>query len=430
MAGGPADGLTPSPLPPAKAVSRSVEAVWRIEGARIVATLARITGDFSLAEDVAAEAVVEALQQWSTGGVPRNPGAWLTAVAKRRAIDVWRRRQRLDDRYRALAHDLEEAADEAWQPVADDVLRLIFTACHPTLSRESQVALTLRVVGGLTAQEVARMLFVPVTTVQARITRAKQALAGVPFEAPDPAEWADRLAAVTAVVLGIFTEGYAATAGDRWIRADLAAEGLRLGRLLSALLPRDPELLGLVALMELQAARFASRVAADGSSVDLEHQNRARWDRAQIARGRAALERAAALAPAPGPFVLRARIAECHAVAPTFADTDWRTIVTCYDRLLAIEPSHAVELNRAVAVASADGPEAGLAIVDRLAAAGALPASHLLPSVRGGLLARLGRVAEAREELLRAAERTPNARQRQYLESRAAALPAAPERRD
>ncbi|WP_375388480.1 RNA polymerase sigma factor [uncultured Amnibacterium sp.] len=398
------------------------EAVWRIEGARIVATLARVTGDLGLAEDLAQEALVEALEQWPQAGVPRNPGAWLTAVAKRRAIDGWRRRERLDDRYRAIAHDLSATTDADWQPIADDVLRLVLTACHPVLSRESQVALTLRVVSGLTTEEIARLLLVPVPTVQARITRAKKALAaaGVPFEAPDPAEWGERLGGALGVVYLVFTEGYAATSGTEWMRPDLAAEALRLGRILARLLPREAEALGLVALMELQASRFASRRGPDGEPVLLEDQDRARWDRAQIGRGRTALRRADDLARGRGPYALQAAIAEQHAIAPSVAATDWDAIVDLYAALGRLRPNPVVELNRAVAVAMATGPVAGLAIVDGLLADGALAGSHLLPSVRGELLARLGREAEARTAFAEAAALAANDRTRAVLMAKAA----------
>ncbi|WP_199706432.1 RNA polymerase sigma factor [Amnibacterium setariae] len=401
---------------------RAVEAVWRIESARIVATLARMTGDLGLAEDLAQEALVEALEQWPSVGTPRNPGAWLTAVAKRRAIDGWRRRERLDDRYRAMAADLADAADPEWEPVADDVLRLVLTACHPALSRESQVALTLRVVNGLTTEQLARLLLVPVPTVQARITRAKKALAGVPFATPDPAEWSDRLAGVLGVVHLLFTEGYAATSGAEWMRPEIAEEALRLGRVLGRLLPREPEVLGLLALMELQASRFAARRGPDGGPVLLEDQDRSRWDRAQIGRGRAALERADAIGRGRGPFALQAAIAERHAVAPSVAATDWPGIVRLYDALAALSPNPVVRLNRAVALAMADGPAAGLAAVDALVAEGALRGSHLVPSVRGELLARLGRREEATAALAAAAALTANERIRAVLLAKAAAL--------
>ncbi|WP_019143951.1 RNA polymerase sigma factor [Aeromicrobium massiliense] len=405
-------------------VHRVVDAVWRIEGARIVATLARVTGDVGLAEDVAHEALVEALEQWPTAGVPQSPGAWLTTVARRRAVDVFRRRSVQDDRYRRLALELDETSETQWEPVEDDVLRLVLTACHPVLSRESQIALTLRVVSGLSTQEVARLLLVPVPTVQARITRAKKTLAAakVPFESPEPAQWPERLAAVLGVVYLVFTEGYAATAGDRWIRTELAGEALRLGRVLTGLVPQEQEAHALLALMELQASRFAARVAPDGTPVLLADQDRSRWDRAAIARGRASLARADALGRGRGSYALQAAIAQCHAVAPSVAETDWDEIVVLYEALGRLAPNPVVELNRAVAVSMASGPEAGLAVVDSLADAPGLRGSHLLPSVRGELLARLGRVDEARSELVTAAALAGNERQRAVLEAKAAEL--------
>jgi RNA polymerase sigma factor (sigma-70 family) len=399
----------------------AVEAVWRIESARIVATLARVTGDLGLAEDLAQEALVEALEQWPGTGTPRNPGAWLTAVAKRRAIDGWRRRERLDDRYRAIARDLAGTPETDWQPIPDDVLRLVLTACHPVLSVASQVALTLRVVSGLTTEEIARLLLVPVPTVQARITRAKKALAQVPFAAPEPAEWGARLGGALGVVHLVFTEGYAATSGAEWMRPDLAAEALRLGRVLAGLLPREPEVLGLLALMELQASRFGARRGPGGEPVLLEDQDRGRWDRSQIGRGRAALRRADALGRGRGPYALQAAIAEQHAIAPSVAATDWSAIVERYDALLRLAPNPVVELNRAIAVAMAEGPGAGLALVEALAERGALAGSHLLPSVRGELLARLGRTEESAQALAQAADLAGNARIRAVLLAKASA---------
>jgi RNA polymerase sigma factor (sigma-70 family) len=405
-------------------ISRRVDAIWRIEGARVVATLARLTGDLGIAEDLAQEAVVDALAQWPQAGVPDNPGAWLTAVAKRKAIDGWRRRERLDDRYRAIARDLEETADVEWEPIPDDVLRLVFAACHPALSREAQVALTLRVVASLTTEEIARMFLVPVATIQQRVVRAKKTLAAarVPFEVPDPAEWPTRLGAVLGVVYLIYTEGYSATSGQRWVRHDLAAEALRLGRVLAALLPREPEVHGLVALMELQSSRFAAREGADGTPILLADQDRTRWDRGQIRRGVTALDRADALGRGRGNYALQAAIARCHAVAPSVAATDWDEIVVLYEALGRLAPSPVVELNRAVAVSMATGPANALRIVDALAAQGALRGSHLLPSVRGELLSRLGRAEEAREELTAAARLTANDREREVLLKKAAAL--------
>ncbi|MGC5615353.1 RNA polymerase sigma factor [Georgenia sp. Z1491] len=403
---------------------RTVEAVWRIEGAQVVSTLARVTGDVALAEDLTQEAVAEALERWPTTGVPRNAGAWLTAVARRRAIDAWRRQAALDARYRDMARDLSEIHDDEWQPIRDDVLRLVLTACHPVLSREAQVALTLRVVAGLTTEEIARLLLVPVPTVQQRIVRAKRTLsaARVPFEAPDPGEWRERLGAVLGVIYLLFTEGYAATAGQRWMRPDLAMEALRLGRVLAGQLPREPEAHGLVALMELQAARFGARTAPDGSPVLLADQDRSRWDRAQTLRGRAALARADAVGRGRGSYSLQAAIAECHAVARRFEDTDWDRIVLLYEALGRLAPSPVVELNRAVAVAMATGPGEALRIVDGLAGAKGLRGSHLLPSVRGELLGRLGRRSEARAELLAAADLTRNHREAEVLRAKAAAL--------
>jgi len=405
-------------------VARRVDAIWRIEGARVVATLTRLTGDLGLAEDLAQDAVADALAQWPEAGVPDNPGAWLTAVAKRKAIDGWRRRERLDERYRAIARDLDETEDVEWEPIPDDVLRLVFAACHPTLSREAQVALTLRVVASLTTEEIARMFLVPVATIQQRIVRAKKTLAAarVPFEVPDPAEWPARLGAVLGVVYLVYTEGYSATSGERWVRHDLAVEALRLGRVLAALLPREPEVHGLVALMELQSSRFAAREAPDGSPILLADQDRGRWDRAQIRRGIAALDRADALGRGRGNYALQAAIARCHAIAPSVAATDWDEVVVLYEALGRIAPSPVVELNRAVAVSMATGPANALRIVDALAAEGALRGSHLLPSVRGELLARLGRVDEARDELTAAARFATNERERDVLLKKAAAL--------
>jgi len=406
------------------ALARSVDAVWRIEGRRIVATLARLTGDIGLAEDLAQDAVAEALATWGRSGVPDKPGAWLIAVAKRRAIDGWRRRTRLDERYRAIARDLEEAAESEWEPIPDDVLRLAFAACHPVLSRDAQVALTLRVVASLQTPEIARLFLVPVATMQQRIVRAKKTLAAakVPFEVPEPAEWSPRLGAVLGVVYLVYTEGYSATSGDRWVRHDLALEALRLGRVLAALLPREPEVHALVALMELQSSRFGAREAADGSPILLADQDRTRWDRAQIRRGMAALDRADALARGRGPYALQAAIARCHAVAPSVEQTDWDEIVVLYEALARLAPNPVVDLNRAVAVSRATGPANALRIVDGLAAEGALRGSHLLPSVRGELLAQLGRTAEARDELTAAARLAGNDRERDVLLSKAAAL--------
>jgi RNA polymerase sigma factor (sigma-70 family) len=405
-------------------IRRAIDAVWRIESAQVVATLARMVGDIGLAEDLAQEAVADALTQWPESGVPHNAGAWLTAVAKRKAIDGWRRRDRLDERYRAIARDLQSASEDEWQPIEDDVLKLVFVACHPVLGREAQIALTLRMVGGLTSEEIARMFLVPVPTMQQRIVRAKKTLAAarVPFEVPEPHEWSGRLAGVLAVVYLVFTEGYAATSGDRLIRSDLAAEALRLGRVLSALVPREPEVHGLAALMELQASRFAARVAPDGSPVLLTDQDRGRWDRGQITRGLEALSRADAIRRGRGRYTLQAAIAACHATAPSVADTDWDEIVSLYVALGQLTKSPVVTLNHAVAVSMAAGPEAALRILDEEVDADRLRGSHLLPSVRGELLARLGRNEEARTELRRAADLVGNERQRAVLLDKLAAL--------
>lgn len=404
-------------------IRATVDAVWRIDGARVVATLARMVGDVGLAEDLAQEAVADALAQWPESGVPRNAAAWLTTVAKRKAIDGWRRRERLDDRYRTLARDLEEASDDEWEPIADDVLRLVFTACHPVLRREAQVALTLRVVGGLSSEEIARMFLVSVSTVQQRIVRAKKTLAeaNVPFESPEPHEWAARLTGVLSVIYLIFTEGYAATTGDRWVRRDLADEALRLGRMVAGLVPHEPETHALVALMEFQASRFAARTASDGSAVLLEDQDRSRWDRAQIVRGDQALERADRLGRGRGNYALQAAIAQCHAHALSVGETDWHRIIALYDALGELTQNPVVRLNRAVAVSMAFGPAEALGVVDGIAASGELRGSHLVPSVRGELLARLGRGQEARAEFTRAAELAANRRQRDVLLAKAAA---------
>ena len=411
-------------MSPDSDVSRRVAAIWRIEGARVVATLARVVGDLPTAEDLAQDAVAEALAQWPREGVPANPGAWLTAVAKRRAIDGWRRAQNLGEKYRLIGADVEEIRDAEWQPIDDDVLRLVFAACHPVLAREAQVALTLKVVGGLDADAIARLFLVPVTTMQQRIVRAKRALsaARVPFEVPDPAQWPTRLSAVLSVIYLVFTEGYAATSGDAVLRTELAHEAIRLGRVLARLLPREPEVLGLGALMEVQASRFAARVDANGDAVLLADQDRRRWDRSAIARGRSLLERADARGKGRGPYQLQAAIALCHAEAMSVDATDWDRIVVLYEVLGRVAPIPVVELNRAVAVSMASGPLEGLALVDGLASTGVLRGSHLIPSVRGELLSRLGRTREARDELLAAAGLTRNEREAELLRRKAAAL--------
>jgi RNA polymerase sigma factor (sigma-70 family) len=423
---------------PASDGRRAVEAVWRIESARIVGALARYTGDFALAEDLAQEALAEALVMWPSDGVPRNPSGWLLTVGRRRAIDGFRRRAALDDRYAALARELgeggatsggpapETATDVLWDPdqIDDDVLALAFISCHPVVSREARVALTLRVIGGLTSDEIAKAFLVPTATVQARITRAKKTLAAarVPFELPSPQERRERLGSVLSVVYVIFTEGSTATSGTEWIRTDLAHEAIRMARILARLLPDEPEVLGLLALLELTAARFPARTGPDGSPVLLEQQDRRRWDRAAIRRGRAALARAERAGRGLGAYGLQAAIAECHATAPSVAETNWERVVLLYDALGRLAPSPVVELNRAVAVTMAEGPAAALRIVDELAAAEVLSGSHLLPSVRGELLTRLGRTDEAREELALAARLCGNARERDLLERKRDAL--------
>jgi RNA polymerase sigma-70 factor (ECF subfamily) len=413
---------------------RAVQAVWRIEAPRLIAGLARVVRDVGLAEELAQDAFVAALETWPRDGIPERPGAWLAATARRRAIDALRRRKRLERKHEEVQRELEEAAAPA--PDAreggrgeDDMLRLVFTACHPLLSMEARVALTLRLLGGLTTEEIARAFLVPEATVAQRIVRAKRTLAEahVPFEAPRGAELAARLESVLQVVYLVFNEGYTATAGDDWLRPALCEDALRLGRMLAELVPDEPEVHGLVALMELQASRAAARVGRGGEPILLLDQDRARWDRLLIGRGLDALARAEALGTALGPYALQAAIAACHARARTAAETDWRAIVALYDALAEVQPSPIVELNRAVAVAMAFGPEAGLELVDALAAEPALAGYHLLPSVRGDLLARLGRHAEARAEFERAAALTRNARERALLAGRAAASAAATE---
>ncbi|MFF2451631.1 RNA polymerase sigma factor [Isoptericola sp. NPDC058082] len=418
---------------------RVVEAVWRIESSRIVGALARYTNDFALAEDVASEALAEALVAWPRDGVPRDPVAWLLATGRRRAIDAFRRRSGRDERYAALARDLgeggavtggpgsvpEPADDVLWDPdkIEDDRLALLFVACHPVLSKEARVALTLRVVAGLGSEEIARAFLVPVPTVQARITRAKKTLtaARVPFEVPAAEDRAERLGSVLNVVYLIFSEGSTASGGDDWMRPDLAYEAVRLARVLTRLAP-EPETFGLLALLELTAARFPARTGPDGEPVLLEDQDRRRWDRSAIRRGRDALARAVAVGRGLGPYGLQAAIAEQHDTARSVPETDWDRIVVLYEALNRVAPSPVVELNGAVAVAMASGPAAGLAVVDDLVAREVLSGSYLLPSVRGELLARLGRNDEARGELELAARLCGNARERGVLEAKASAL--------
>ncbi len=407
----------------------SIDAVWRLEAARIIAGLARMVHDIGLAEELAQDALVAALEQWPESGVPDNPGAWLMAVGKRRAIDRIRRQRRLDDKIAEIGRDLEDRAPAEIEvpddeDIEDDLLRLIFTACHPVLSVQARVALTLRMLGGLTTDEIARAFLVSEATVAQRIVRAKRTLAeaGVPFEVPTGPDREARLSSVLEVIYLIFNEGYAATAGDSWVRADLCREALRLGRVLAGLAPREPEVHGLVALMEIQASRTRARTGPSGEPVPLLEQDRGRWDRLLIHRGFAALLRAKDIGEPPGPYVLQAAIAATHAQAPAPEDTDWAQISSLYEILATVAPSPVVELNRAVAVGRAHGPEKGLQITDALVDEPALRGYHLLPSVRGDLLERLGRLDEARAEFERAAGLTRNAPERKALLARAAAL--------
>ena len=418
---------------------RAIEAVWRIESARLIAALARMVRDVGLAEELAQDAFVTALERWPETGIPDRPGAWLMATARRRAIDLLRRNARIGRKHLDLARELEAAQaagtldlDAAIDDeVGDDLLSLIFTACHPLLSPEARVALTLRLLGGLTTAEIARAFLVAEPTIAQRIVRAKRTLAEsrVAFEVPRGAGRGERLASVLEVIYLVFNEGYAATAGEDWMRPALCEEALRLGRILAGLAPLEPEVHGLVALMELQASRLQARAGPRGEPVLLLDQDRARWDRLLIGRGLAALARAEALGGGSGPYALQAAIAAVHARAPTAEATDWPAIVGLYDTLAAITPSPVVELNRAVAVAMASGAAAGLARVDALASQPALAGYHLLPAVRGDLLVKLGRLAEARAEFERAATLTGNARERRLLLERAARCGTAPQPR-
>ena len=410
---------------------RTIDAVWRIESAKLIAGLTRIVRDVGLAEDLAQDALLAALEQWPKSGVPDNPGAWLMAIGKRRAIDYMRRGPMMDRKHAEIGHDLEskqaspepELAEALDDEVGDDLLRLVFIACHPVLSTEARVALTLRLLGGLTTDEIARAFLVPEPTIAQRIVRAKKTLADrkVPFEVPRGPELAARVSSVLEVIYLIFNEGYSATSGEDWVRPNLCQEALRLGRIVAELAPNEPEVHGLVALMEIQASRLRARVGPSGEPIVLLDQNRAKWDRVLIQRGLAALERAATLGGALGPFALQAAIAACHARARTADETDWRRIASLYQALAQVTPSPIVELNRAVAVAMADGPAAGLALVDALTSEPTLAKYHLLPSVRGDFLRKLGRFEEARVELERAASLTKNARERELLLDRARA---------
>jgi RNA polymerase sigma factor (sigma-70 family) len=412
--------------------AEAIDAVWRIESARLTAGLARIVGDIGVAEDLAQDALVAALEQWPESGVPDNPGAWLMATAKHRAIDHLRRGKmqerkhehigrELDERQASPESALVEAIDDH---VGDDLLSLIFTACHPVLTTDARVALTLRLLGGLTTDEIARAFLVSKATIQQRIVRAKRTLAAarVPFEVPRGAELGQRLESVLEVIYLVFNEGYSATGGDEWVRPALCEDALRLGRILAELAPNEPEVHGLVALMEIQASRIRARVSPSGEPILLLDQDRGRWDYLLIGRGLAALERAEALGGTSGPYVLQAAIAACHAHARAADETDWTRIVALYDALAQLMPSPVVELNRAVALGMAFGPAAGLEIVDRLRDDPALVSYHLLPSVRGELLRQLGRFDEARAELARAAALTQNARERALLLKKMEAL--------
>jgi len=418
------------------ATHRAIDPVWRIESARIIAGLTRIVRDVGIAEELAQDALVAALEQWPQSGIPDNPGAWLMATAKHRAIDLWRRNKLLERKHEELGRELglqqemavpdfDTAIDDT---VGDDLLRLVFISCHPVLSPESRVALTLRLLGGLTTDEIARAFLVPEPTIAQRIVRAKRTLseAHVPFEIPRKAELAARLASVLEVIYLVFNEGYSATAGDDWMRPALCEEALRLGRILAELAPQESEVHGLVALMEIQASRAAARVNLSGEPILLLEQNRARWDQLLIRRGLSALDRAGKLGAARGPYALQAAIAACHARARTADATDWPRIVELYDELARAAPSPVVELNRAVAVAMAFGPAAGLEIVDALAAEQSLKSYHLLPSVRGDFLFKLGRFVEARAAFEHAAALTRNARERALLLSRATAAAQSP----
>jgi RNA polymerase sigma factor (sigma-70 family) len=407
---------------------RAIDAVWRIEAPKLIAGLTRVVRDVGLAEDLAQDALVAALEQWPGEGIPRNPGAWLMAAAKHRAIDQFRRRTMLTEKHAAIGHELEEEQrrvpdlDTALDDdVGDDLLRLVFIACHPILSTEARVALTLRLIGGLTTDEIARAFLVPEPTIAQRIVRAKRTLAKeqVPFEVPRGHERMARLSSVLEVLYFIFNEGYTATAGDDWTRPGLCEDALRLGRVVAELAPAEPEVHGLVALMEIQASRLRARVGPSGEPVLLMDQNRALWDRLLIRRGLTAIDRASALGGPPGPYLLQASIAACHARALTPEQTDWARIVDLYEQLAALTRSPVVELNRAVAVGMAYGPQAGLDLVDGLLDEPSMRGYHLLPSVRGDLLGKLGRLDEAREEFERAASLTRNARERELLLARA-----------
>jgi RNA polymerase sigma factor (sigma-70 family) len=410
---------------------RTIDAVWRIESARLIAGLTRIVGDVGVAEDLAQDALVAALERWPESGVPDKPGAWLMATAKHRAIDLLRRGKMLERKHEEVEYELEARQERAVpdldaaidDQVGDDLLRLVFISCHPVLSREARVALTLRLLGGLTTEEIARAFLVPEPTIAQRIVRAKRTLAdaNVPFEVPRGDELAARLSSVLEVLYLVFNEGYSATAGDDWMRPQLCEEALRLSRILAELVPQEPEVHGLVALMEIQASRSQARLGPSGEPILLLDQDRGRWNQLLIRRGLAALQRAEDLGGAHGPYALQAAIAACHARARTASETGWARIAELYDALVQLVPSPVVELNRAVAVGMASGPAVGLELVDALTSEPSLKNYHLLPSVRGDLLAKLGRLEEARAEFERAASLTRNERERALLLDRAAA---------
>jgi len=414
----------------------AIDAVWRIESARLIAGLTRITGDVGLAEDLAQDALVAALERWPQSGIPDNPGAWLMATAKHRAIDQLRRGKMLDRKHEQLGHDIEADRDARLPDldaaiddhIGDDLLRLMFIACHPVLSTEARVALTLRLLGGLTTDEIARAFLVPESTVAQRIVRAKRTLreARVPFEVPRGTELTARLASVLEVIYLVFNEGYSATAGDEWVRPALCDDALRLARILAELVPDEPEVYGLVALLEIQASRLRARVGPGGEPILLADQDRSRWDQLLVRRGLAALERAEQLAGALGPYALQAAIAACHARARASEETDWTRITALYDALAQLTQSPVVNVNRAVAYTMAFGPAAGLEIADALQSEPALATYHLLPTVRGDFLFKLGRFEEARAEFERAAGLTRNARERDLLRTRAAACARGP----
>jgi RNA polymerase sigma factor (sigma-70 family) len=408
---------------------RVIDAIWKIESAKVIASLARIVRDVGLAEELAHDALVVALERWPESGVPENPGAWLMATAKHRAIDLFRRNKLLERKHGELARELK--SDQEWamanfempekDEISDDLLRLIFVSCHPVLAREARIALTLRLLGGLTTQEIARAFLVPEPTVAQRIVRAKRTLseAHVPFEVPAATDRATRLASVLEVIYLVFNEGYSATAGEDWMRPALCEEALRLGRILAELAPNEPEVQGLVALMEIQASRTCARIGSEGAPILLLDQDRTKWDQLLIRRGLAAMERAEQLGGAHGPYALQAAIAACHAQARTAQETDWPRIAALYDALAQLAPSPVVELNRAVALGMAFGPAAGLELIDTLTTEPSLKSYHLLPSVRGDFLFKLGRFTEAQAEFVRAAALTHNVRERKLLLDRA-----------